>query len=402
MRYSTFVVTGLMIVSLLSPVFTPGASRARTSDGAIDDISSVPRKARLALFRAYEARGNGDYQASTRILQSFVEKNPGDDHFLIRFHLATSMAQTSDLEAQIEQLQKCVELEPRYAKGWLSLGEIAYNAERYELAADALGEGFRRSDEKKAQVLYYSSAAYLMAEKPEKAIPQLEVLTSGMWGEPKLDWFRAQVSAALQAEDTEAGKRAVDSMLERFEDSPDAWTLAFQYAAATGDYEQAAVALTIKGYLVPLTREEEIQLGDLYSAIEVPERATRSYNTAMDGEATTGELERLASAYLAAHDPDAALRTLTRALEQEPTPRLWSLHGDLNFMQERYDDAYEAYRKSTEMDPEGGRAYLMMAYCAMELGNKDEAKNQLKMAAGYPDQSEKAAEILEKIDTFMQ
>jgi tetratricopeptide (TPR) repeat protein len=312
------------------------------------------------------------------------------------------MAESDPLEAQIEQFQKCVELEPRYAQGWLTLGEIAYNAEQYEVAADALAEGFRRSDDKKAQVLYYSSAAYLMAELPEKAIVQLEVLTSGTWGEPRFDWYRALISASMQAEDSAAGNRAIDSMLERFEDSPEAWTLAFQYNAATGDYQQAAVALTIKGYLVPLTREEEIQLGDLYSAIEVPDRATQSYKTAMDTGASTDELERLASAYLAAHDPQAALRTLTRALEQQPTPRLWSLYGDLHFMEENYNDAYEAYSKSADMDPENGRAFLMMAYCAMELGNKDDAKNRLKLAAGYPDQEEKATEILGKIDTFMQ
>lgn len=393
------VIAGLLAVL---PVHGAGVCAQTTADGAIDDLSTVPRKARLALFRAYEARGNGDYQASTRILQSFIENNPGDDHFLVRYHLAISMVQTAGLEAQVEQLKKCVELEPRYAQGWLTLGEVAYNEEQYELAADALAEGFRRSDDKKAQVLYYSSAAYLMAEKPDKAIPQLEVLASGNWGEPKLEWFRAWVSAALQAEDTDAGRRAVDGMLKKFEDSPDAWTLAFQYAAATGDYEQAAVALTIKGYLTPLTREEEIQLGDLYSAIEVPERATQSYNSAMETDASTSELERLASAYLAAHDSDAALRTLNRALEQQPTPRLWSLYGDLNFMEERYEDAYEAYRKSADLDPENGRAFLMMAYCAMELGNKDDARQQLEFATGYPDQAEKASEILGKIDTYMQ
>ena len=68
---------------------------------------------------------------------------------------------------------------------------------------------------------------------------------------------------------------------------------------------------------------------------------------------------------------------VNRALEQEPTARLWSLYGDLNFMEENYEDAYEAYRKSAGMDPDGGRAFLMMAYCAMELGNKDDAKSQL-------------------------
>jgi tetratricopeptide (TPR) repeat protein len=217
-----------------------------------------------------------------------------------------------------------------------------------------------------------------------------------------MEWHRALISAALQADDTDAGNRAVDRMLSQFENSPDTWTLAFQYAAATGDYQEAAVALTVKSYLTPLTPEEEVQLGDLYSAIEVPERAIRSYETAMEADASGDELERLASAYLAAHDSESAMKTLNRALERQPTPRLWSLYGDLNFMEEKYAEAYTAYERSLELDPEEGRSHIMMAYCAMELGDKNEAKTHLQLASEFPDQAEKATEILNKIDSVME
>jgi tetratricopeptide (TPR) repeat protein len=173
-------------------------------------------------------------------------------------------------------------------------------------------------------------------------------------------------------------------------------------AAGAGDYRQAVVALTIKGYLVPLTREEQMQLGDLYAVIDVPEEASHRYETAMSDNASTKELERLASAYLAAHDSQAALCTLDRALAMDPTPRLWSLYGDLHFMEKNYEDAYRVYEKSSNMDGAEGRAFLMMAYRAIELGNKDDAKAQLQKAAGYPNQESKALDILGKIDEIMQ
>jgi predicted Zn-dependent protease len=390
-----------VVLTALCLSLTVDVVHAQQPAKPIDAISEVPRKARLALFQAYEARGNGDYQTSSRILLSFIERNPGDDHFLIRYHLGNSMSQTHGEKDQLEQYKKCVELESRYAKGWMSLGEVAYNVGDYELAAEALANGFRLSEEKKAQVLYYSAAAYVMAERPEKATPLLEELVGGKWGPPKMEWYKALISAALQAEDRETGERAVASMLGRFENDPEAWTLAFQYAAGIADYHQAAVALKIKSYLTPLTREEQIQLGDLYAAIGVPREASENYADAMDERADTKELERLASSYLAAHNSEEALRTLKRALEQEPTPRLWSLYGDLNFMERKYEEAYQAYKNSADMDAEEGRAHLMMAYCAMEIGDKEKAVTQLQIAANFPEQETKAKEILSKIDVYL-
>lgn len=389
-----------VVIAICSGVAADRAG-AEAPGKPIDAISDVPRKARLALFNAYEARGNGDYKRSSQILLDFLERNPGDDHFVLRYQLGNSMSQTHSLEEQLEQYKKCVELEPRYAKGWMSLGEVAYNVGDYDLAAEALDNGFRLSSDKKAQVLYYSAAAYVMAEQPEKATPLLEELVSGKWGPPKMEWYRALVSAALQTGDREVGERAVDGLIANYGDDPDSWTLAFQYAAGTADYHQAAVALQIKSYLTPLTREEQIQLGDLYAAIGVPQEASENYATALEDGADTKELERLASAYLAAHDTEEALRALNRALEHEPSPRLWSLYGDLNFMERKYEDAYQAYKNSAAMDAEDGRAYLMMAYCAMEIGNKEEAVAQLELASNFPEQESKAKEILSKIDVYL-
>jgi tetratricopeptide (TPR) repeat protein len=400
MNTKTVRTTLVLVFVALGAALAASDAFAEGQGKPVDSIADVPRKARLALFQAYEVRGEGDYQQSSKILLDFLERNPDDDHFLIRYHLGNSMSQTHTMEDQLEQYQRCVELEPRFDKGWMSLGEVAYNLGEYALAAEALSNGFHLGSEKKPQVLYYAAAAYVMAEQPGDAVPVLEELVSGKWGAPKMDYYKALVSAALQMEDTGTGDRAVQRMLDTYSDDPDAWTLAFQYAAGTGDYRQAAVALKVKSYLVPLTREEQIQLGDLYSLIEVPREASVNYETAMGGDAETKELERLASAYLAAHDTEAAMRTLNRALEREPTARLWSLYGDLNFMGKKYEDAYRAYQKSAEIDPEEGRAYLMMAYCAMEIGDKDDVMTQLELAADYPEQETKAREILSKIDVY--
>jgi len=134
----------------------------------------------------------------------------------------------------------------------------------------------------------------VLAGDPKGAIPVLEDLVSGTHGEPKFEWYRGLVSACLQAEEPEVGKTAVDQMLERFGTNPNAWYLSFQFAASTSDYHQAAVSLTVVGYLRSLTRQEQLQLGDLYAAIEAPAAAANYYSNATQDTATVVALGRLA------------------------------------------------------------------------------------------------------------
>ena len=43
----------------------------------------------------------------------------------------------------------------------------------------------------------------------------------------------------------------------------------------------------------------------------------------------------------------------------------------------------------------------MVAYCAMELGDKQAAKTQLAAAATFPELESKANEVLLKLDEYM-
>ncbi|MBD3347731.1 MAG: hypothetical protein GF400_00875, partial [Candidatus Eisenbacteria bacterium] len=78
----------------------------------------------------------------------------------------------------------------------------------------------------------------------------------------------------------------------------------------------------------------------------------------------------------------------------EPTPRLWSLLGDLHFMRKDYAESYEAYRQSAAMDTTSGRPLLMMGYCAIQLEKNEDAISALERAVEYPDERGKANQLL--------
>jgi tetratricopeptide (TPR) repeat protein len=186
-------------------------------------------------------------------------------------------------------------------------------------------------------------------------------------------------------------------LVRRFPDSPDAWYLAYQQAAAADDLERAAAALETVGYLRELSTAEQLQLGDLYRAVGVPVAAARHFAAAVDVEATADTYERLVTSLVAAHRRDEALAVLDGALATAATPRLWSLKGDIHYLRREYAAAQEAFGRLTTLTPESGRPHLMLGYCAWELGRRGEAAEHLRTAAEYPDQAEAASRALRAI-----
>ncbi len=384
----------LAMLVLLLVCGTAPAEDGGVIERRIDDIADVPADARLVLYTAQQYRDGGDPDSAVNAILEFLEERPEQDHFLLHFHLAASWNQRGDLEEAVKSYRRSVETEPLFAQGWLNLGELAYNMGLYDVAADALINGYEVSEWKEPGVLFFSAAALVMDGRAAAAVPVLEELVGGSEDRAKLEWHRALIMAYLELEDQENGSAAVERLLLQHPEDPDAWRLAFRYDASSDQYEDAAVALTVAGYLRALTRSEKMTLGDLYLAIGVPVQAGDYYQSAVADSASVADLERMASAHLAAYEYDEAFEALDRALQLSPVARLWSLLGDLHFMQKDYQKSYDGYSTCVETDPEYERAYLMMGYCAMQLEQSENALAALAKAAEFPDQAAKANQLI--------
>lgn len=387
-----------IIVLLLCVAATPRVSSAAADPTQpVETIDDLPRDARLALYEAQQFMEEGKLDKSAGVLEKYVRKNEKqDDRFLMHYHLAGVMVQVDRREDALAEYERAVALEPRYAPSWLGLGETAYGLGKYARAAEALKKGYELSEEKQPDVLYYAAAAQVLASDASGAIPVLEELAYGKHGAPKFEWYRGLVSACLQASDRERGDKAVAQMLNAFGDRADAWHLAFQYGASVGDYRQAAIALTVTGYLRPLTKQEQMQLGDLYAAIDAPAVAANYYTTAAEDSASASAVERIASAYLASYQTEQALHVLEDGIRAHPTFRLWSLLGDLHVMEKRFEPAYDAFAECSTLSPEEARPQLMMGYCAMELGRLDDAMQHLTQAAQSEAYAERAQMLIRR------
>ena len=130
-------------------------------------------------------------------------------------------------------------------------------------------------------------------------------------------------------------------------------------AASRQDFRQAAVAPTIADYLEPLDPDRLRQLGDLYAACGVPLQAARCYDRALDqasaetepDSAATrrrrGDIARLATAWLAAHDPGTARAILEATTAADPDfGRGWLLLGYAALDQDDVPAARAAWRRA--------------------------------------------------------
>ncbi|MBU1675923.1 tetratricopeptide repeat protein, partial [bacterium] len=189
---------------------------------------------------------------------------------------------------------------------------------------------------------------------------------------------------------------AADTLCARFPDDHASWTTSYQVHALAGENAEAAVALTVAGYLRPLGRAEALTLGDLYFFLNVPTLSGRYYEAALGDSAGVDDYERLSSAWLAARDERRAAEVLDRGLARFPSPRLWSLLGDLRVMQDDQERAYAAYRESAALDPGSGRVQLMLGWSALETGRAAEAIAALERAAADSVHSRTVAPLLER------
>ncbi len=225
-----------------------------------------------------------------------------------------------------------------------------------------------------------------------------------MHGPPGYDWCRTYVAAASDADRTRETIPVLEDLVEREPGNTDAWRLLYQAAATSNDYDQATVALTIADYIEGVSTQEIVQLGDLYVQIGVPAKAVDYYARAIakgDFSGSTDLRERLAYAYIAAHDYDAAIEYLSGTLAEEPSARLESLLGDVYYQLDDYENALRAFLRSFELDPEDCRSKFMTGYCAYRLDRDDEARRHLQRLlddATCEDHHERALQLIRAID----
>ncbi len=394
-----------VVVLLCLSVLYPGNSLAaddecRALQLGFESGDGLSPRGHKVLFSCRTRQNDGRHAEAAQIMSEWINDHPDHPHYLLYFNLATSQLDLEQKAEALENLERAVALEPRFSRAWLSLGEAAYEQQNFVRAAEAFNAGYETMCEPHPEIRYYSAVAWLLAHEPEKALDSFDTLLREHGDQATLDWYQALVAAASEAGNFERARSWVENCLVENESDPQAWYLAYQFAAASENYEKAAVCLTVVGHLRPLTRNEFLQLGDLYAGSGVPIQAARNYQKALEfpeKQPTSADYLRLASAWMAAHQMDEARAVLGRGLAAKPSAKLLALLGDLNYSEKKFAEARDAFGKCVAMDPEYGRGWLMCGYCSLEMDERGEARSSLQRAQDFPNQETIAEELLRRI-----
>lgn len=92
----------------------------------------------------------------------------------------------------------------------------------------------------------------------------------------------------------------------------------------------------------------------------------------------------LADLLYAAGDSAGSDALYTELLKQDPYDgSMWIAHGQNLTRLKRYDGAYEAFQKATQINPADGDAWAGLAFAAMRLGRPEETIHALTMRSKY-------------------
>lgn len=350
------------------------------------------------LYRAQQSVAAKRYSEAQQMLVQFISEKGEKVHYLIPFTLANALALDGRNADALTYYQKATEQYAADADLWLNMGKVCYDLQQFDKAAQYMHKAYALMTEKRPELLYQVAICFIQDNQPQQALGCLEQICGAGAGEAESDWSEALVDVYLKLGQHRKAVATLQQLLGRQGDRPRWWKLLAHIYMKDRDYNKAAAAFKVYLDMVAASREEVIQLGDLYRLAGVPLKAARQYEKALQWSAASGAYEKIAAAYLAARRPDKAVQALNQAIAQKPSARLWHMLGSVQYNRGRYRQAHEAFRRSFETAPGDGRAALLMGYCALKLNKLHEAAEAFESAARFSQQRRAAQKALNEIE----
>jgi tetratricopeptide (TPR) repeat protein len=339
-----------------------------------------------------------------------------------------------DYTPAIDAYIQAVDRDPRHAFAWLNLGKACYEIRKYADAGRAFHQGYQSAPKKDPSTLYYSAAAYLMADQPRRAVELFEKLTARHPKEVKPQWKEHYVNALLAAGSPKralplirelaalyTGEKRVqwqEILLYQYlnldmqaqalkfarhltgeNPAEPRWWKALAHIQLRGErIEEALAALTIYSYLVPLKEEEKKLLADLSLQAGIPVKAAPLYEACMEARPDGNLLKRLVNAYQQLGRPEEALVALDAHGDSIPGVGLIMLQGELLYALKRYGEAAVHFQKAAQIKgPHTGRARLMAGYTAWNMDALADSRQAFDKAKKYKAQKKAATAALKQL-----
>ena len=275
---------------------------------------NLPPAARMALVEADRLTDNGKIVDAVRLLKTFQSGGspawqPGDPdprgrhHHLIAFSIGSGYLRLEQPLKAIPFFTAAVTARPNFYAGWMNLAKCCYDTRQYRKAGTYFVKAYDTAGEKKASTLYYGAICfmtaeafpesrqiferllaahpgeiqsewkerlvqvYLTVEQPGKALPLIEQLTDATDGDRQRQWREVLLHQYLSLGMKKKALGFVERLVTAEPLEPRWWQGLAHLHLAENRFREALTALTVKGWLAPLTDREMRTAADLNMAL---------------------------------------------------------------------------------------------------------------------------------------
>lgn len=401
--------TVLFLAGLL--VFLPGFSQFGEASA-----STIPRTTQVILAKATRLINDKDYAGAAATLIDFQSHSKNKrmqagspyHHAEVYHVLGICYLLDNKYEQAASALELALQQDPLHISAVLNLAKVSYELGNYQKAATCFEKAYETEtkDEKNPEHLYFAAVANLLAKENKKSIVQFERLLKTCPDSFRPEWRENLVHALLE---TDENRRALSHILVLTEEhtgdkqiqwqeillhqyllldmNEEALALAEKLAAQTptepkwwralvhihlnrNHYKPALSALLIKGYLDPLSDQEQRLCADLYLQLGVPCMAAPMYEIILESEKNKQQLlPNLIVSLQQLGKLEDALGALEQFAPQPLPPNLSMIKADLLYSLGRYDEAANLYADVAEENGKEKKRALQMAGYAKILAS---------------------------------
>ena len=427
----------IMIIIMGSPVPKVSCS---------DQPDDIPLPAREVIYKAQKLMEENKFAEAAGVLEQFQENckklklgehdSKGCRHYLVDFNLGNCCLMAGNFPAAKAHYLSTVTTNPGFHSGWMNLAKCCCDMNAHAKAGDAFLKGYETAPEKTPETLYYGGVCFLTAgdnqkalgvflqllklypadviklewkealaqtylscDQPGNALPVIEEISEKTEGEKRKQWQEARLHLYLSLNMKKKALEYVNLLIMEYPLEPKWWKGLAHLHLRENSYGPALAALTVKGFLEPLTAQEERIAADLNMTLDVPIQAIRFYEKIAGEQFEPDMAYRIAQGYIRLHRPEDALKCVEKGLMKEKNnQRLMLLKGNLLYGLERYKEAASAFETAAQGKENPGGAWLMAGYAAWNAGDLEKSRLAFKHAAKYPKQKDPAQKALHQLE----
>ena len=296
------------------------------------------------------------------------------------FAEARKLMQQGNVDDAIAELQMVESRDPATKGLALELGTAYYKKGDFPKAIEYLKKA-TAADPANGEATQLLALSYYVSGHPADAIPLLEKL-EGRFSSTNVDSSYILGTCYIQTKNYPQARKAFARMFGVPEDSAAGYLFTArmlfrqEFDPIAEEYAQKAAALDPK---LPLVHE---LLGELYTyKSRIPEAIAEFQKELAINPADAPAYYKLADAYTHVQKYDEAQRLLQRSIRLDSTSTTpFILMGKVLEKKGDYDLALTALQRAAKMDPNNPMTHQLLGLAYRDMGKKEEAENELKLA----------------------